>query len=89
MKSHDLPEALIRKRAMDGCPVCLLSSTLCRIHGLNVLKLKLRQGSGNLTVFVSRDAMFKCEGTGRLNRNYVYCRNIMFLCFCHVFHLLM
>ena len=79
------PDELLRNCAMDGCPaVCILSSALYRVHGLHVLKLKLNQRSSNLPVFVSRDAVFKCECTGHLNRNYVYCRNIMPLCFCIV-----
>jgi len=75
---------------MDGCPaVCILSSALRRVHGIHVLKLKLNQRSSNLPVFVSRDAVFKCESTGHLNKNYVYCYNIMLLCFCPVLYLLM
>ena len=48
--------------------VCILSSALHRVHGIHVLKLKLYQRSSNLPVFVSRDAVFKCERTGHLNR---------------------
>ena len=84
------PDALLGKRAMDGCPVvCILSSAWYRILGLHVLELKLNQRSSNLPVFVSRDAVFKYECTGHLNRNYVYSCNIVPLCFCPVFYLLM
>jgi hypothetical protein len=84
------PAALLRKRAMDGCPaVCILSSALYRVHGLRVLKRKLSHRSSNLPVFVSHDVVFKCEGTGHLNRNYVYCCSITPPCFCPVLYLLM
>jgi hypothetical protein len=74
---------------MDGCRVVCILSAWCRILGLHVLKLKLNQRSGNLPVFVSRDAVFKYEYTDHLNRNYVYCCNIVPLCFCPVLYLLM